>query len=92
MSNSLNCRLKKLVNQGLLTEKDLDRIIIIPEGATRKDLHVEVFGIDPPELDSPYCECRHHNGGCDKCEHKGDLNCDVQWWGALYVKRKKELE
>ena len=31
MPNSLKCRLKNLVRNGLLREKDLERIIIIPE-------------------------------------------------------------
>ena len=34
MPNSLKARLKKLVYQGILSQEDLDRIIVIPKGAT----------------------------------------------------------
>ena len=39
MPNSLKCRLKNLVRKGLLREKDLERIIIIPENATIGDMY-----------------------------------------------------
>lgn len=35
---SLLCRLKNLVHKGTLKEKDLERIIIIPEGTTVGDM------------------------------------------------------
>ena len=64
----------------------------IPDNATRKDVHKLIFGIRPPELDSPYCECAlADNGkGCEKCVHKNDLNCDVNWWNSPYQKGGKE--
>ena len=87
MPNSLKSRLKKLVNQGLLSEKDLSRIVVISDNMTRKELHKAIFGVDPPELDSPYCSCAIIKG-CENCKHKDDLNCDVNWWNAPYKKGK----
>ena len=44
MPNSLKCRLKNLVRNGLLRERDLKRIIIIPEGEIPKGAtHGDVF-------------------------------------------------
>jgi len=43
MPNSLKCRLKNLVRNGLLRERDLKRIIIIPEGATNEDVLKKTF-------------------------------------------------
>ena len=37
---SLLCRLKNLVHKGLLTKKDLDRIIIIPKGQENKVIKI----------------------------------------------------
>ena len=56
-------------------------IVEVPENATRKDVHMAIFGINPPELDSPYCVCAV---GCSECKHKDDLNCDVNWWNSKY--------
>lgn len=71
-----------------LNEKDLNRIIVIPNNITRKELHKAIFGVNPPELDSPYCSCARGKGGCEKCKHKDDLNCDVNWWNAPYKKEE----
>lgn len=43
MPNSLKCRLKNLVRNGLLREKDLERIIIIPPNATNGDVIKAIF-------------------------------------------------
>lgn len=43
MPNSLKSRLKNLVRNGLLRERDLKRIIIIPEGATNEDVLKKTF-------------------------------------------------
>lgn len=43
MPNSLKCRLKKLVNREYLTDKDLERIIIIPPNATNSEVLKAVF-------------------------------------------------
>lgn len=43
MPNSLRSRLNKLVYKGLLNEKDLERIIIIPENATNGDVIKAMF-------------------------------------------------
>ena len=40
MPNSLKCRLKNLVRKGLLSEKDLERIVIIPIDATNGDVEI----------------------------------------------------
>ena len=52
MPNSLKCRLKNLVRNGLLRERDLKRIIIIPEGATNG----EVFKKTYPNVSIEYRE------------------------------------
>ena len=51
---------------------------------TRTEVHKEIFGIEPPILTSPYCKCKEH---CNKCSHKDDLNCDVNWWNWKYGER-----
>ena len=43
MPNSLKCRLKNLVRKGLLSEQDLERIVIIPIDATNGDVIKAVF-------------------------------------------------
>ena len=43
MPNSLKCRLKNLVRNGLLRECDLERIIIIPPNATNGETLEKVF-------------------------------------------------
>ncbi len=40
MPNSLKCRLKNLVRNGLLRERDLERIVIIPEGTTEETIEI----------------------------------------------------
>ena len=64
-------------------------IIEIPDNATRKEVHKLIFGINPPELDSPHCACSLNNG-CEKCKHKDDSNCDVVWWNETYKERTNE--
>lgn len=77
---------KKLIitSEDMLLIKSDEDIIIVPHGITRKELHKKIFGIDPPELDSPYLSCANSVGGCDVCKHKEDLNCDKNWWNAPY--------
>lgn len=62
--------------------------IVFPENATRKDVHKILFGIEPPELGSPYCACANANGGkgCETCQYKDDINCDVNWWNETFSK------
>lgn len=43
MPNSLKSRLKKLKHQGLLSEKDLSRIIVFPANATNGDMIKALF-------------------------------------------------
>ena len=43
MPNSLKSRLKKLANQGLLSEKDLSRIVIIPDRAKNGEVIETIF-------------------------------------------------
>lgn len=57
--------------------------IEIPDNATRKDVHLKLFGIEPPELNSSFYACAK-NGGCNACKHKGDTNCDYNWWNEPY--------
>lgn len=63
--------------------------IKIPDNATRKEVHKAIFGINPPELDSPYLSCSM-NGGCTKCKHKDDTRCDLNWWNETYKKGAEE--
>ena len=48
MPNSLRARLNKLEYQGKLSKKDLDRIIVVPDGATNGEVLSELFGISSP--------------------------------------------
>ena len=52
MPNSLKCRLKRLVNKGLISEKDLSRIYtdndVIEE---LKKLRLQIFNIEEPDHD-----------------------------------------
>lgn len=43
MPNSLKSRLKKLEHQGLLSEKDLNRIVIIPDRAKNGEVIETLF-------------------------------------------------
>ena len=43
MPNSLKSRLKKLEHQGLLSEKDLNRIVIIPDRAKNGEVIETIF-------------------------------------------------
>ena len=43
MPNSLKSRLKKLEHQGLLSEKDLNRIIVIPDRAKNGEVIETMF-------------------------------------------------
>ena len=43
MPNSLKSRLKKLEHQGLLSEKDLNRIVIIPDRAKNGEVIKTLF-------------------------------------------------
>ena len=45
MPNSLKSRLKKLEHQGLLSEKDLNRIVVIPDNATNGDIIKTLFDV-----------------------------------------------
>lgn len=64
--------------------ESLRRGVIIPEGATRSEVHKLVFGFEPPELDSPYYDCANRKGGCDNCKHRDDERCNKNWWESLY--------
>ena len=65
----------------VITDVRVVNVIEIPENATRKEIHKLIFGIDPPELDSPYCACAVN---CADCEHNNDSSCDVKWWNEIY--------
>ena len=43
MPNSLKSRLKKLEHQGLLSEKDLNRIVVIPDRAKNGEVIETLF-------------------------------------------------
>lgn len=46
MPNSLNARLKKLAFQKVISYEDLDRIFVIPKGATNGDVIKSLVGDD----------------------------------------------
>lgn len=78
MPNSLKCRLKNLVRNGLLQERDLKRIIIIPPNATNGEVIKAVF----PDIESRLDE---------KTEvmlvkwANGIMQCiKASWWNAPY--------
>lgn len=65
--------------------KEEGSIVTVPEGATRRDLHKLVFGIDVPELHSDKFRCAREKG-CSNCKHKDNINCDMVWWDSPYRK------
>lgn len=77
MPNSLRARLKKLAYQGKLSKKDLDRIIVVPDGATNGEVNK---GVLIPELSIPqYCsECPCYNRDWDAC-NLTNIPCKVLW-------------
>ena len=69
-----------LLNLDRISIEDIEEspeVLVIPKGATRKQVHGIIFGILPPELDSPYCSC---SVDCSRCPHKNTDDCDVNWW------------
>ena len=84
MPNSLKCRLKKLAKEGLLSEKDLNRIVIIPDNATNGEVFLNVFK-GSKEI------------GRDNWNQIGVSMCDgydryfnLEWWNAPYKKGEQE--
>ena len=76
---SLLCRLKNLVHKGMLKEKDLERIIIIQEGATVGDTIKAVFpNIPLDENDFLVRKSRHDNTKYWK-----------EWWNSPYRKEQE---
>lgn len=67
------------------------KTIQIPNNATRKEVHKIIFGIEPPELGSPYCACANSGKGCELCQYKDDINCDVNWWNSPYISGSEEV-
>ena len=78
----------RLCEAHYMSIKALEQAVPIPENATRKEVHLLIFGIEPPELDSPYYACARSNGGCNACKHKDDTDCDYNWWNAPYWYRE----
>lgn len=71
MPNSLKCRLKKLVHKGLLSEKDLNRIIVVPYNATNGDMIKALF---PNYYDIDLVE-----------EYpSGNIYFNQDWWNTPY--------
>lgn len=86
---SLLCRLKNLVHKGTLKEKDLERIIIIPEGATVGDMIKVVF----PDVETKVVGYTDYIGnmefhGREVVLEDGICTIDEEKWNSPY--RKEE--
>lgn len=66
----------------VLTEPNT-KVMVIPDGITRRELHKLVFGIDVPELSTEMFRCAREKG-CSNCRHKDNINCDMNWWNAPF--------
>lgn len=78
MPNSLKSRLKKLEHQGLLSEKDLNRIVVVPNNATNGQVIKSIFSISG-EAYTNYGTIKVY--GID-CELPTEFLSD--WWNAPY--------
>ena len=85
MPNSLKSRLKKLEHQGLLSEKDLNRIIVIPNNATNGDVIKALFP-DCIILDKGESFCSFWYTKEDEGRY---VNFTNQWWNAPYKENKE---
>jgi len=76
MPNSLKARLKKLVYQGILSQEDLDRIIVVSKDATNGDAIKALF---------PDVKCKNEEEGYDVetslCFKK---TFSGYWWNQNY--------
>ena len=87
MPNSLKSRLKKLEHKGLLSEKDLSRIVVIPDNATNGDMIKALF---PNAL--IYVDTTLKKVWFCVYEDKDDEDFDkhvtfpLDWWNAPYKK------
>ena len=83
MPNSLKCRLKNLVRKGLLSEKDLERIVIIPIDATNGDVIKAMF----PSIDfTEMAFTVHATTSVTSNGVKGGISYDFwkDWWNAKF--------
>lgn len=81
MPNSLKCRLKNLVRNGLLRERDLERIVIIPPNATNGEVLEKVFSMSEIIFDGL------QEGYINFCmvSNFETINCvSKEWWNAPY--------
>ena len=81
MPNSLKCRLKNLVRNGLLRERDLKRIIIIPPNATNGEVLEKVFPMSEIIFDGL------QEGFINFCmvSDPETMNCvSKEWWNAKF--------
>ena len=81
MPNSLKSRLKKLEHQGLLSEKDLNRIVVIPNNATNGQVIKSMFSISK-ETFTNYSTVEVY--GLD--DEKTSTEFYADWWNAPYKK------
>lgn len=80
MPNSLKCRLKNLVRKGLLSEKDLERIVIIPIDATNGDVQK---ALHPKNEVKPYKTMTGDNGIEFRVRNHTSLYRE-EWWNAKF--------
>ena len=85
MPNSLKSRLKKLKYQGLLSEKDLSRIIVIPNNATNGDVIKALFSIFK-ETFTYYRTVKVYGIDCEELP----TEFLTDWWNAPYKENKNE--
>ena len=79
MPQSLGHRLKNLVRKGLLSEKDLERIVIIPIDATNGDV---VIALHPnANVTKHFSECGEY---VEFNDGKYVAKYNMLWWNAKF--------
>lgn len=80
MPQSLRHRLKNLVRKGLLSEQDLERIVIIPIDATNGDVQK---ALHPKNEVKPYKTMTGDNGIEFRVRNHTSLYRE-EWWNAKF--------
>ena len=85
MAHSLRCRLKELWRRGMLRDGDLERIFIIPKGATNGDV---IKALYPNRTffneDSCSVTMKEYGKTEEDVEYLTYIDFDGDWWNAPY--------